>query len=67
MADSSETMRPCPPLSNALVEYLDLMIPHRCPSIGDSERSIWIYSGKRELVEFLKKRYEDQIKQAFRV
>ena len=67
MADSSEPLRPCPPLADALVEYLDSMIPHRCPSIGDSERSIWMYAGKRELVDFLKKRHEDQIRQAFRI
>jgi hypothetical protein len=67
MADSPEQSKPCPPISDLLVEYLDNMIPHRCPAIGDSERSIWMYSGKRELVDFIKKRHEDQIKQAFRI
>lgn len=65
MDDSLESMRPCPPVNNDLIEYLDRLIPHRCPSIADSDRSIWIYSGKRELVEFLKKRHEDQVNRAF--
>lgn len=43
------------PLSvEQLVEDLDKMIPERCPNEEDSERAIWIYSGKRSIVRYLK-------------
>lgn len=46
-------MEQLPQLSLDLVRKLDEMFPERCPSKSDSERDIWIYSGKRELVRFL--------------
>ncbi len=36
-----------------LLKKLDELIPEKCPSIHDSERAIWKYAGKRELVNFL--------------
>ena len=45
-----------PPYSKDLIDQLDQMIPHRCPNQSMSERAIWIYAGKRELVDMLKSR-----------
>ena len=42
-----------PILSSDLIEMLDRLIPERCPRAVDSERDIWIYVGKRELVRKL--------------
>ena len=66
MDDSLELIRSCPPFSKDLLDYLNAMIPAKCPSIGDSERAIWMYVGKRELVEFLKKRHEDMENNMYR-
>lgn len=65
MADSLESLRQCPPLNSDIIQYLDSMIPHRCPSISDEDRAIWMYAGKRELIDFLKKRHLEQINKAF--
>lgn len=47
-----------PGLTREAVSALDALIPERCPDIHDSERAIWIYAGKRELVNFLKRQME---------
>ena len=46
-------MRIIPALDPTLVEALDERIPERCPDPDWSEREIWMYAGKRELVNFL--------------
>jgi hypothetical protein len=67
MDDSLEfSARKFPALSKELVEFLDRQIPPRCPEPGDSEREIWIYCGKRRLVELLKSRFEAQISESIR-
>ena len=65
MDDSLET-RPVPGIPKDLIEDLDRRFPHRCPRPEDSERGIWIYSGKRELVEFLKEAHRRQIENSLR-
>ncbi|WP_302262028.1 MULTISPECIES: hypothetical protein [Desulfovibrio] len=42
------------PLTPDLVEGLDKLVPHRCPLPDQSEREIWMYAGKRQLVDALK-------------
>lgn len=46
-------MRRIPALDRALVEALSERIPERCPDPSWSEREIWMYAGKRELVKLL--------------
>lgn len=41
------------PLTEELVEGLDKLVPHRCPTASQSEREIWMYAGKRALVDAL--------------
>lgn len=42
------------PLTEELVDGLDKLVPHRCPAVSQSEREIWMYAGKRQLVDALK-------------
>jgi len=51
-------MLPVPVFSADLVQELDRLFPERCPSAQDSEREIWVYTGKRELVRNLLMRLE---------
>lgn len=36
-----------------LVRQLDEEYPHKCPQPGDSAPEMWMYSGKRELIDAL--------------
>lgn len=36
-----------------LLKDLDKEFPHKCPTVDMSDRDIWIYTGKRELIDFL--------------
>jgi hypothetical protein len=36
-----------------LIESLDKQYPEKCPDILDTERTIWMYAGKRELIRTL--------------
>jgi len=47
------TMRIIPTLDPSLIQTLNERIPERCPDPSWSEREIWMYVGKRELVNFL--------------
>ena len=49
-----------PPLDRALIEALDERVPERCPDPSWSDREIWIYTGKRELIRLLKTELEAQ-------
>ena len=53
-------MRIIPPLDRALIEALDERVPERCPDPSWSDREIWIYAGKRELIRLLKTELEAQ-------
>lgn len=46
-------MQPIPVFATDLVKELDKQFPEKCPSVKDSERDIWTYTGKRELVRNL--------------
>lgn len=57
------TLSDLPDLSPALVDALDALFPEKCPDIQDTERAIWMYAGKRELVRALRimlKRQQEQ-------
>jgi hypothetical protein len=41
-------------LTDDLISLLEEMVPHRCPSPGDSPEHIWSYSGQRSIVDVLK-------------
>lgn len=47
-----------PAFSKDLIEQLDKRFPHRCPDKRMDEREIWIYKGKRELIDHLLSRLE---------
>lgn len=42
-----------PTLATLLIAELDKMYPHKCPGPKDGEREMWMYAGKRELVDSL--------------
>lgn len=42
-----------PHISSDLIRRLDQETPERCPSVTMSDREIWLYAGKRELVRGL--------------
>jgi len=46
-------MRKIPTLDRLLIQVLNERIPERCPEPDWSDREIWIYAGKRQLVTFL--------------
>lgn len=48
------------PLTKEVVEGLDRLVPHRCPTSSQSERDIWMYAGKRSLVDALLAAYRRQ-------
>lgn len=50
----------CPPISKELVDYLERTVPERCPSLSMSDREIWLYAGKRELVRGLIHQFKAQ-------
>lgn len=53
------------PLSEDLVTGLEHLVPERCPTIDMSDRAIWVYTGKRDLVKALRAAWERQKKRAF--
>ena len=48
-----------PEISKNLIDKLEELIPERCPSITMSEREIWFYAGKRDLVRQLKQIFDE--------
>lgn len=56
-----------PYLPRELIEWLDELIPHRCPNPKDSFEEIWIKAGKRKLVDFLIEKHKKQQKQPNKV
>jgi len=55
-----------PKVPKALLDALDKMVPERCPDSSESDRDIWLYSGQRHLVRFLKQRFEEQTEKEVR-
>ncbi len=50
--DNLENFR-LPPNTDALIVWLDKTFPHRCPHPNQTIKDIWMYAGKRELIDFL--------------
>jgi hypothetical protein len=53
LAKQQDFLKSFPPISRPLVERLDRLFPHKCPDKDTPDREIWIYSGKREVIDFL--------------
>jgi hypothetical protein len=47
-------------VSQDLLTELDLTFPRKCPELHETEREIFAYKGKRDLIEFLKAVFEEQ-------
>ncbi len=50
--DNLENFR-LPPDTDSLIAWLDKTFPHRCPHPDQTMKDIWLYAGKRELIDFL--------------
>jgi len=46
-------MNKIPLYTAELIQFLNHAVPHRCPQVEDTERAIWVYAGKRALVDQL--------------
>ena len=43
-----------PPIPGGLIEALERRFPDKCPDLADSERLIFFYAGKVELIRWMK-------------
>jgi len=50
----------CPSIPKELIDYLESTIPERCPDARMSDREIWMYAGKRDLVRGLIAQFQSQ-------
>lgn len=57
-------MKELPSTTIELIDLLDQVFPHKCPKPNESERDIWMYAGKRELIDLLKDRASGKNKQS---
>jgi hypothetical protein len=53
---------PAPPISADLVKWLDSLFPQRCADPADTDRTIWIKSGQRSVVDRIIHEMERQSK-----
>jgi hypothetical protein len=53
-------MREFPPISKALIEHLNSLVPEKCPSLNMTEKEVWFYSGQRFLINLLNDVYKEQ-------
>lgn len=53
-------MRKIPILDRVLVECLDERFPERCPDPEWSDREVWMYTGRRQVVSFLLDQLKEQ-------
>jgi hypothetical protein len=51
---------PCPPLTEALVKWLERRFPDRCPVKGTSMEDVWLASGSALVVRLMRDRYKKQ-------
>ena len=56
--------RSVPPISKALMEYLQTSFPLKSPKLDTPDRLIWYDAGKRSLVDHLQAHYDNQHKKA---
>lgn len=53
-------MSDTPKIPKDLLDYLEQQFPERCPDPKWDDRKIWREVGKREVVRFLKRLYDEQ-------
>lgn len=49
-----------PTISKELVDWLEKTFPNRCPKITETDREVWVYVGKQELIEHIRSLYLHQ-------
>jgi hypothetical protein len=59
-AGADPTRPAIPNISKDLLDYLDWAYPPRCPHPDEPERVIWMNSGKRDLIDWLRRQYRLQ-------
>ncbi len=59
-SNSSKSTPQCPPISEALVEFLDTVFPPLTTSMGHELRDLDHQSGTREVVDYLRGQLEKQ-------
>ena len=50
-----------PTIPPGLVERLEALFPPKCPALKDTEREMFLYAGKVEMVRFLRARCDEQL------
>ena len=53
-------MEDLPPIPKKLIDKLEEIVPEKCASLSMTDREIWFYAGKRELVRIIKQHYDYQ-------
>lgn len=49
-----------PPIPKDLLDALDSKFPERCPEVSWSDREVWVRTGERLVIRYLKRVYEEQ-------
>jgi hypothetical protein len=49
-----QPLPPFPPITPELLAALEAHFPHRCPDPKTPDREIWLYAGKRSVVDYLR-------------
>ena len=57
-----EEEQPFPRVTKTLLKELDERFPNQCPRLEDSEREIWVAAGRRQVVDLLKEKFDEQSK-----
>lgn len=51
---------PEPPIDEALLDYLKECFPDRCPTLGHTDREIWVAVGAVKVIRHLQAVYDGQ-------
>jgi hypothetical protein len=62
MTSFEEEEQPFPRVTKTLLKELETRFPSQCPRPDDSEREIWMAVGRRQVVDLLKEKFDDQNK-----
>lgn len=46
-----------PATTAELLDQLDRLFPHRCPSVDQTDREIWLYAGQRALIDWMREQW----------
>ncbi len=55
---------PTPPISAALVEYVERVFPNRCPDLNMDDRQVWFAAGQADVARKLRYEHNNQTKRA---